>query len=40
MDGVEVQIIKHTIEIGNSESWGGGTQTISNKEEKMSDVLN
>ena len=35
-----MQIIKHTIEIGNSKSWGGGTQTISNKEEKMSDVLN
>jgi hypothetical protein len=26
---MEVQMIKHTIEIGNSESWGGETQTIS-----------
>ena len=39
MDGVEVQMIKHTIEIGNYESWGGKTQIISNKEENMSGVL-
>lgn len=40
VDVVEVQMIKHTRHNFISESWGGGTQTISNKTENMSVVLN
>jgi hypothetical protein len=34
VDEMEEKMIKHTIKIGNSENWGEGTQTTSNKAEK------